>query len=265
MRHIWRGAGQGPEAEVELTARLDGAQTQNPRRGVLPRLRGGARNPGDLRDRRCRRRTWRSCAGERGRSTAATSTRSRDDGPRYRVGLRCSPFGIERDYRGHDGMRQLAGDTGTTPFPTPGPISRSRRGRRPGGSRRVHVRARASNRSLDDTPPWVVDTRCAREDAVASACFERGGGPRSRGAPRVGDVAGERGDCPPAHRGVRRWGRRAWSLSFRRSRGRGRLQPDGGSREVIWHGHAGLARAYVSFRGAFSTIAFEVRRLVDAR
>jgi hypothetical protein len=31
----------------------------------------------------------------------------------------------------------------------------------------------------------------------------------------------------------------------------------------IWHGHAGLARAVRSFRGAFLDYRFEVRRLVD--
>ena len=43
-----------PEAEVELTG-LDGAQGQHPRRGVLPGLRGGARNLGAVGARRSRR------------------------------------------------------------------------------------------------------------------------------------------------------------------------------------------------------------------
>ena len=46
VRHIWRGAGQGPEAERRVDGRLDGARGQHPRRGLLPGLRGGARNPG---------------------------------------------------------------------------------------------------------------------------------------------------------------------------------------------------------------------------
>ena len=45
MRFIWRGAGQGPEAELELTS-SGPAQRQHRRRGLLPGPRGGARNLG---------------------------------------------------------------------------------------------------------------------------------------------------------------------------------------------------------------------------
>ena len=46
VRYIWRGAGHGPEANLEMTLRLHGAQGQDLYHGVLLGSRGSPRNPG---------------------------------------------------------------------------------------------------------------------------------------------------------------------------------------------------------------------------
>ena len=63
VRFIWRGAGHGPESNMELTDVFTVRKGRIFYHGVLLGSRGGPRSRWGCRSRRCRRRTWRSCVG----------------------------------------------------------------------------------------------------------------------------------------------------------------------------------------------------------
>ena len=61
VRFIWRGAGHGPEANMEMTGVFTVRKGRIVCHGVLLGSRRGPRSRWGCRSRRCRRRTWRSC------------------------------------------------------------------------------------------------------------------------------------------------------------------------------------------------------------
>ena len=180
------GSGSDPVRSVAILPQA--TSTRRPQAGIL----GG----------RCRRRTWRSCARPSSRTVPITSKpmiARRESRPSWRSGIRAAsshpswPRSEPDTYRGHDGLRRYINDLAASWEEWQNEVEEIF----DVGADTVFATIRS--RVIGKGSGATADSRRAAVFVLSKGKIVRGrtyasrrGGPRSRGAAGVGDVAGQR-------------------------------------------------------------------------